>query len=645
MYTLKRLFILSVFSTFFSIDVWAQSLGDPIVNIDFGTGTATYAGALPAGTTSYTYVAQAFPNDGSYTVMKSTAASGNVWWSTQDHTGSVTGTYGYMMVVNASVSTTDYFYKTTVSNLCPNTAYEFGAWVVNLLRSSDNSPPNITFTIEKTDGTIIQSYTTGQIPLTPSGPTWVKKSFNFSTPAGVTDVVLRMRNNSAGGAPANDLALDDITFSPYGPSITAGLNSGASSSLTFCEGSTGVVNLQASVSSAGGYTTPAYQWQRNINGAGWTDIPGATNTTASVDLTGAASGTYLYRLAVGESANFVNTQCRIVSSVLTVNINPLPAPAPSSNSPLCVGETLNLVAQGAATSTYSWTGPNNFTSALQNPSLTGVTDNNAGTYTVKVKTTDGCETSANVNVAIGTRPASAISENVTICEGSATTLTASGGVRYAWTPATGLSDANVANPVATPSVTTTYTVSVYDASSACPATGTVTVTVNKLPVANAGPDKSLVVGNSISLDATTNEKAVTYNWSPVDFLDDPTVLNPVCSATKNMTYTLTITSLNGCGISSDDMNVKVYEKLSIPNGITPNGDGVNDQWNIPGLDSYSKVYVKVFNRYGAIVYQSTVKTVSWDGTYKGKLLPEGVYYYSILLDNEKPLSGWILLKL
>lgn len=641
----KLKLILPVFLLLFYTKGYAQSLGDPIVSIDFGTGTATYAGALPTGTTSYTYVAQAFPSDGSYTVMKSTAASGNVWWSTQDHTGSVTGTYGYMMVVNASVSTTDYFYKTTVSNLCPNTAYEFGAWVVNLLRSSDNSPPNITFTIEKTDGTIIQSYTTGQIPLTGSGPTWVKKSFNFSTPAGVTDVVLRMRNNSAGGAPANDLALDDITFSPYGPTITAGLNSSTSSTLTYCEGSSGVVNLQATISTDGGYTTPVYQWQNNINGTGWTDIAGANTVNASVDLTGAASGTYLYRLAVGESANFANSQCRIVSSVLTVNINPLPSPAPTSNGPLCVGETLNLVAQGASTSTYAWTGPNGFTSTLQNPTITNIMDANAGLYSVIVKTDAGCEASGNVTVAIGTRPVITISDEVTICEGSSTTLQASGGTTYLWSPSIGLSDANVANPIASPTVTTTYTVSVYDAGSACPATGTVTVTVNKIPVANAGEDKSLVVGNSITLDGSSNETAVTYNWSPSDFLSDPRVLNPICSTTKSITYTLTVTSLNGCGISSDDVNVKVYDKLFIPNGITPNGDGINDSWNIPGLDSYTKVHVRVFNRYGTIVYESTNKTVSWDGTFKGKLLAEAVYYYTILLDDAKPISGWIFLKL
>lgn len=56
----------------------------------------------------------------------------------------------------------------------------------------------------------------------------------------------------------------------------------------------------------------------------------------------------------------------------------------------------------------------------------------------------------------------------------------------------------------------------------------------------AGPDKTLVTGNSITLAASTNENNVIYNWSPIDFLSDPTILNPICTATRSMIYTLTI---------------------------------------------------------------------------------------------------------
>lgn len=122
----------------------AQSLSDPVVHITFGAGSSTHAGALAAdsGSTSYTYSTADFPQDGSYTIENTTADARNVWWPTTDHTGN---TGGYMMIVNASVSKTDYFYKREVDGLCGGTIYQFSAWVGNLLRSEDLSPPNITF--------------------------------------------------------------------------------------------------------------------------------------------------------------------------------------------------------------------------------------------------------------------------------------------------------------------------------------------------------------------------------------------------------------------------------------------------------------------------------------------------------------------
>lgn len=119
----RIIFYLVVSILFFVSKLQAQlctgSLGDPVVKIDFGSGTATHGSALGTGITSYNWTTADFPGDGSYTV-ESRTNSANVWWTTTDHTGG-----GYMMVVNASLSTTDYFYKNTVTGLCPETTYEF----------------------------------------------------------------------------------------------------------------------------------------------------------------------------------------------------------------------------------------------------------------------------------------------------------------------------------------------------------------------------------------------------------------------------------------------------------------------------------------------------------------------------------------
>jgi gliding motility-associated-like protein len=93
------------------------------------------------------------------------------------------------------------------------------------------------------------------------------------------------------------------------------------------------------------------------------------------------------------------------------------------------------------------------------------------------------------------------------------------------------------------------------------------------------------------------------------------------------------------------MLVKVYKDLKIPNAFTPNGDGHNDTWIIPGLADYTNARVDVFNRWGQLVYHSTGYSHPWDGSFKGALLPTGAYYY-IIAPNAAgygKLSGSVLL--
>src|SRR3569832_1800655 len=130
------------------------------------------------------------------------------------------------------------FYTVLVRGLCGGTTYEFATWIMNVLMPSDSTgygtQPNLTLTIEKTDGTILQTYNTGNIPTTAS-PSWNQYGSFFTTPVGVTDVVLRMVNNAPGGC-GNDLALDDITFRPCGPQIGVTIDGIPRYDTSFCEG-------------------------------------------------------------------------------------------------------------------------------------------------------------------------------------------------------------------------------------------------------------------------------------------------------------------------------------------------------------------------------------------------------------------------
>src|SRR5258705_5315815 len=148
-----RIFFLSI-GIFISIFSTAQlcngSLGDPVVNITFGSGAGGDTNFAAPG---YTYTNSVCPNDGSYTITSSSSGCFNNSWHsvTADHTGN-----GDFMLVNASVQPADFFLS-TVTNLCPNTIYEFSAWIMNVLRSASGIQPNITFSIETTSGAILKT--------------------------------------------------------------------------------------------------------------------------------------------------------------------------------------------------------------------------------------------------------------------------------------------------------------------------------------------------------------------------------------------------------------------------------------------------------------------------------------------------------
>ncbi|MGH2566223.1 MAG: hypothetical protein ACRDE5_17015, partial [Ginsengibacter sp.] len=133
---IKISFYFLALSFIYSAKLTAQlcqgSLGDPVVNITFGAGTNP--GPSLGGSTNYGYVNHDCPDDGFYTVANSTSGCFGGTWHTlvEDHTpGDVNG---YMMVVNASFNPGDFFVK-TVDGLCPNTTYEFAAWMYNVLQA------------------------------------------------------------------------------------------------------------------------------------------------------------------------------------------------------------------------------------------------------------------------------------------------------------------------------------------------------------------------------------------------------------------------------------------------------------------------------------------------------------------------------
>ena len=601
------------------------SLGDPIVNITFGSG-ANPGNSLSAATTAYQYFSNDCPSDGFYTVRNSTSGCfGDSWHRLSiDHTGNGNG---YFMLVNSSFEPSA-FYVDRVKGLCGNTTYEFAAWVVNVLKQSACNgmgiKPNLTFSIEKIDGTILQSYNSGDIP-SQSVPLWQQFGFFFTTPASVSDVVLRIFNNAIGGC-GNDLALDDITFRACGPKITPSITSNPSTTAVVCQGNARSFTFTCNVSA--GFNNPVFQWQQNSNNGTWTDIAGATTTNLTKNFAAnVAVGNYNFRMTASEYGNSASLQCRVVADPLTVQVVTNPLPNTTNSGPSC--ENTQLLLTTTDGNQYAWTGVNNFLATGSMVAINSIQQNQAGKYFVLVTNSNGCTHLDSTVVKVNPLPTAVVNfSSATICTGDNIQVKSSGGVSYAWLPASALSSDNVADPVASPIITTQYVVTVTN-QFACVDTASVLVTVNEKPTANAGPDKTIIKGRSILLQGTATGQSLEYSWLPPVYIDNAQLLQPLVNPPADMNYILTVTSANGCGTATDIMHVFVFKDIFIPKAFSPNGDGLNDTWKIPALAAFPAFELSVFNRFGQVVFQNKNTNLPWDGRYKGVPVPAGVYVYAI----------------
>ena len=145
----------------------------------------------------------------------------------------------------------------------------------------------------------------------------------------------------------------------------------------------------------------------------------------------------------------------------------------------------------------------------------------------------------------------------------------------------------------------------------------------------------------------TSQNAILYTWQ---FGDGSSTFaeNPRHTYTKAGSYEVTLYAKNTYGCidttSRSFYNIIPDSTLNIPNVFSPNNDGVNDTWVLRGISAYAGAIVTIYNRWGAMVYQSTGTYKPWDGKYKGNIQQTATYYYIIQLNTvQKPLSGWLLL--
>ena len=147
----------------------------------------------------------------------------------------------------------------------------------------------------------------------------------------------------------------------------------------------------------------------------------------------------------------------------------------------------------------------------------------------------------------------------------------------------------------------------------------------KSPVINL--EKDVVIYNNEIYTLDAKNPGMTYLWNTNETTQS-------INLSEEGIYSVVVTNSNGCS-STDETKVKVYKNIEIPNTFTPNQDGTNDLWIIVNLQEYIKANVKVFNRWGNLVYDNYGIYTPWDGKKNGKDLPVATYYYVIVLNDIK----------
>lgn len=343
-------------------------------------------------------------------------------------------------------------------------------------------------------------------------------------------------------------------------------------------------------------------------GPGATNLPAGTYTLVITDsVTGCNRGAVPYTFVVDQPL-----EIQIDSVVTDANCNGLATGAID----------LTVTNAGGGVGSINWTGTNQ-----TGANISGLI---AGTYTATVIDNDGCQKTSTIQVA----EPSALVVDPTIssatCNAEQTgsiVLDVTGGTgayNYAWSSSADDTLATLSGVGAG-----SYDVVVTDANGCTDSLSGLVVTEPDLLTLIASNDTVIPATYTATvevLSTTGGTGAVTYEWTPGVTLADATAASTTASPTETTTYLVTGTDDNGCK-AQDTVVVRVdFDLVAIPDGFTPNGDGINDVFTVHHSAAIELVELKIFNRWGQLVYEAN----DWNGTYKDKEQPMDTYVYQVV---------------
>jgi gliding motility-associated-like protein len=425
------------------------------------------------------------------------------------------------------------------------------------------------------------------------GPNAVPSSANtvgphtvvFTTP-GVQNVTLTVTNTDG-----SDSFSQNVTVSP-GPTINT------SGNVTICNG--GSTTISASGASA-------YEWDNGLGlGASHNVNPSVTTTYTVIgfDLAGCAG---------------------IASVTVTVDGDG-PDLQISAVDALCFGTPTGqatVTATGSGPFTYNWS-PAGGTNSTANSLF-------PGNYTVSVTDSQGCTSNASVTVGSPSQIQANGSVTNTDCnvDNGSIIVSPSGGVgpySLVWLPG------GAASPILSNLPAGAYQVTITDANN-CSILENFAVGLNDDFTVTVDPPVSTIEYlEAVLLDVTVVPAipGAIYSWSPSAGLSCIDCPNPIASPIVNTTYTVTVTATNGCSQTAQvTVNVDLpCSSAFMPTIFSPNGDGLNDELCLMGSCIVNMTF-SIYNRWGELVFTSNSQTDCWDGTFRGKPAPTGVYAFKM----------------
>ncbi|MEO6669989.1 MAG: PKD domain-containing protein [Ferruginibacter sp.] len=325
-----------------------------------------------------------------------------------------------------------------------------------------------------------------------------------------------------------------------------------------------------------------------------------------------------------------NLGCAVADAV-TVRVVDTVTLKTGRDTTICQGDAIHLSIASDALK-YIWTespaGPTLDDPTLQSPLATPVAT--ITTYYV-TGNIGSCVDSDSIKVKTVPYPNAYAGPDQTICDGTSTSLHATGGSAYTWSPGIYLSNPGSASTtVVLPHLTMSYIVTVTD-TLGCPkpVTDAVTIFVNTI-VADAGPrDTSVVINQPLQLNGTGSSNFSWIGLPSTQWLNNTAIANPVAMPQDDITYVLTATDSIGC-FDTDTITVHFYKvapDLYVPTGFSPNGDGTNDILRPLALGLKSVDAFRIYNRWGQILFTTSKIGVGWNGKYGGAAQAPGTYVW------------------